>query len=180
MERLLGYEVPPPPPVPAIEPDIRGAVMIREQLAKHRTDRACATCHSKIDPPGFALESFDVFGGWRGRYRTVADKAPAVPGRTKEGHPYVFTYGRPVDSAGELADGRRFADVREFKHLLRGEEERVARNLAHQLVLYATGTPVRFSDRPAIDRIMGRARGRAYGVRTLVHEIVQSELFRER
>jgi hypothetical protein len=58
---------PPPPPkdVPAIVPYIRGATTIRQQLAKHRNTEACASCHSLIDPPGFALESFDVIGGWR-------------------------------------------------------------------------------------------------------------------
>jgi mono/diheme cytochrome c family protein len=178
MERLLGYEIPPPPPVPAVEPDIRGAVTIRQQLDKHRADPSCATCHRRIDPPGFALESFDVFGGWRARYRAVAEGGtPPVPGRTKEGHPFAFTYGPPVDCSGELPDGRRFADVREFKRMLHGEEKQVARNLARQLVLYATGAPVRFSDRPALDRIMDQARARDYGVRTLIHAIVQSELF---
>ncbi len=72
MERILGLPVPPPPPgVPAVEPDIRGATTIREQLAKHRNSESCAGCHAKIDPPGFALESFDVIGGWRERYRAA-------------------------------------------------------------------------------------------------------------
>src|SRR4029077_20840722 len=59
-ERILGLETPPPPAVPSIEPDIRGAVTIRQQLERHRADTSCARCHSKMDPPGFALESFDV------------------------------------------------------------------------------------------------------------------------
>ena len=69
-ERILGIETrPPPPSVKAVEPDIRGAVTIRQQLAKHRDDPSCASCHTKMDPPGFALESFDVMGGCRDRYR---------------------------------------------------------------------------------------------------------------
>jgi hypothetical protein len=176
-ERLLGHELPPPPPVPAVEPDIRGAVTIRQQLDRHRADPSCAACHRTIDPPGFALESFDVFGGWRDRYRAVAEGRPAVPGRTKEGHPFAFAYGPPVDPTGELPDGRRFADVREFKRLIRGDEERVARNLLHQLVLSATGAPVRFSDRPAIDRLMAASKPHGYGVRGLIHGVVQSDLF---
>src|SRR6201984_2671932 len=64
MDRLLGQPPEPPPPnIPAIEPDVRGAKTIREQLAKHRSIAACASCHAKMDPPGFALESFDVIGG---------------------------------------------------------------------------------------------------------------------
>jgi mono/diheme cytochrome c family protein len=176
-ERLLGQELPPPPPVPAVEPDIRGAVTIRQQLDKHRADASCATCHRTIDPPGFALESFDVMGGWRDGYRAVAEDGKAVAGRTKEGHPFAFAPGPAVDPAGVLPDGRKFADVREFKALLRGEEVRVARNLVNQLVLVATGAPVRFSDRAAVDRLMAAAAKQEYGVRTLVHEIVRSDLF---
>src|SRR2546429_4607707 len=66
LDRILG--TPPPRPtmdIEAVEPDIRGAKTIREQLAKHRDLAECASCHAKIDPPGFALESFDVIGGWR-------------------------------------------------------------------------------------------------------------------
>ena len=65
LERLLGNPAPPPPPdVPPIEPDIRGASTIKEQLAKHRDIEQCANCHKKIDPYGIALENFDVIGGW--------------------------------------------------------------------------------------------------------------------
>ena len=69
IENLLGIHVPPPPPVPAVEPDLTGATTLRQQLDKHRNDVSCASCHSKIDPAGFALESFDAIGGWRDRYR---------------------------------------------------------------------------------------------------------------
>ena len=72
LENLIGKPSPPPPAgVPAVEPDIRGATTIREQLDKHRNTESCARCHRHIDPPGFALESFDVIGGWRDFYRTV-------------------------------------------------------------------------------------------------------------
>ena len=74
LDRILGTPPPPPPKdVEAIEPDVRGATTIRTQLAKHRQNAACATCHAKIDPPGFALESFDVIGRWRERYRIYAN-----------------------------------------------------------------------------------------------------------
>ena len=90
IERILGYEIPPPPPVAAVEPDIRGAVTIRQQLDKHRADASCARCHSKMDPPGFALESFDVMGGWRDQYRGVDEKKPAEKGRGKNGQVFAF------------------------------------------------------------------------------------------
>ena len=71
MKRLLGQPPPPPPPgIPGVEPDTRGASTIREILAKHSNAENCTGCHAKIDPPGFALESFDVIGGWRDRYRS--------------------------------------------------------------------------------------------------------------
>ena len=180
VERILGLEIPPPPPVGAVEPDIRGAVTIRQQLEKHRDNASCASCHRRMDPPGFALESFDVMGAWRDHYRGIDADKPAVKGLGKNGQPFEFHYGLPVDSAGELPDGRPFADVREFKRLLLDREADVARNLAKQLAIYATGAPVRFSDRAAIDKIAAEAAAKNYGVRSIVHALVQSELFRSK
>ncbi len=177
MERILGQPLPPPPAsVAAIDPDIRGAVTIRQQLEKHRTQESCAACHTKMDPPGFALENFDVMGGWRDRYRAMGDGVPE-PGLAKSGQKFAFHYALPVDATGELPDGRKFADIREFKRLLLDDEKQVARNLARQLAVYATGAPVRFADRAAIEQVLQRASSSHYGVRSLVHEVVQSELF---
>jgi len=177
-ERLLGVRIPPPPPVPAVEPDIRGAVTLRGQLEKHRNDPSCASCHSRMDPPGFALESFDVMGGWRDRYRAVKEGVEPERGVGMNGQAFAFHYALPVDSTGEMPDGRTFQDVRDFKELLLENDQVLAQNLARQLVVFATGAPVRFSDRKKIDAIVERARPSAFGVRTLIHEIVQSELFR--
>lgn len=177
VERILGIDIPPPPPVAAVEPDIRGAVTIRQQLAKHSNDASCASCHSKMDPPGFALESFDVMGAWRDRYRAVDEAKPAVPGRGKNGHPFAFHEALPVDAAGELPDGRPFGDVREFKALVRRDDVLLARNVARQLTVYATGAPVHFSDREEIECIVAAAKSRDYGVRSLIHSLVQSDLF---
>lgn len=176
-ERILGYQTPPPPPVPAVEPDIRGAVTIRQQLEKHRADPSCASCHNRMDPPGFALESFDVMGGWRDRYRAVKEDAAPEEGIGLDGQAFAFYYGLPVDCAGELPDGRSFDDVREFKRLLLEDPLPVARNFARQLTVYATGAPVGFSDRAQIEEILQRTRDGGYPVRSLVHELVQSELF---
>src|SRR6185295_15472775 len=177
-ERILGLQTPPPPPtVEAVEPDIRGAVTIRQQLEKHRTNASCAACHSKMDPPGFALESFDVMGGFRQRYRAVSDKVTPVKGFGVNGQAFKFHYALPVDSAGELPDGRPFKDVREFKKLLLQDEAPIARNLVRQLTIFATGAPVRFSDRAEIERILDETRGSQFGVRGIVHAIVQSKLF---
>lgn len=176
-ERILGHQIPPPPPVAAVEPDIRGAVTLRQQLEKHRNDASCASCHSKMDPPGFALESFDVMGGWRDRYRAVREGVEPEKGVGMNGQAFAFHYALPVDCAGELPDGRAFEDIREFKRLLVQDEVLLALNLAKQLAIYATGAPVRFSDREQIEQIVQDASTKQYGVRSLLHALVQSELF---
>ncbi len=181
MERILGFHTAPPPGVPAVEPDIRGAVTIRQQLDKHRADPSCASCHRKIDPPGFALESFDVFGGYRTRYRAAVDDAKPEPGVGFSGQRFAFHYALPVDSAGALDGGGSFQDIREFKKLLLAKEEQtVARNLATQLLVYSTGAPVSFANRAQVDQILLRTRASQYGVRDLVHSIVQSPLFQSK
>jgi hypothetical protein len=175
LDRILGTPpTPPPDGVPAIEPDIRGATTIREQLAKHRQIASCATCHTKIDPPGFALESFDVIGGWRDFYRSV--------GRGEEikidGRSMPYYRGPTVDPSDVLPDGRAFADVDEFKQLLLADKDQIARALTVQLVTYATGHAPDSADAPQVEKIVDRVREHDYGFRSLVHEIVQSELFR--
>lgn len=181
MERILGEPPPPPPPsVPAIEPDTRGATTVRELLDKHRALPSCASCHKKIDPAGFALESFDVMGGWRDNYRALGDgggKFQKITGFGHNGVRFTFAAGPVVDSSGELPDGRAFKDVRELKALLAQDDAKLARNLARQMLIYGTGAPVRFNDRPKVEAILNRAKVSGYGVRTLVQEIVQSDLF---
>lgn len=177
MERILGQKPPPPPPsVPAVDPDTRGAVTIRQQLERHRTQETCSACHAKMDPAGFALENFDVMGGWRDRYRAEGGGTPE-PGIAKSGQKFAFHYALPVDAGGQLPDGRTFHDVRELKQLLLANEKQIALNLLKQLSVYATGAPVRFADRDQLERILERACSSHYGVRTLLHELVQSELF---
>jgi hypothetical protein len=133
-----------------------------------------------MDPPGFALENFDVMGGWRDRYRAVAEDKPAVVGRGKNGHAFAYHYGLPVDATGTLPDGHPFHDIRDFKRLLLQDEVTLAKNITRQLLVYATGSPIRFSDRAEIDRIVAHAADSHYGLRTLVHQVVQSDLFRHK
>jgi hypothetical protein len=178
MERIVGYEIPPPPAaVPAVEPDVRGATTIRAQLDKHRADESCAMCHRNIDPPGFALESFDVLGAWRDRYRAIAKGEDPEVGFGKNGWPKTYYYALPVDPSGETVDGHAFKDVRDFKRVLLQNEEQIARNLTRQLMVYATGAPIRFSDRKAIETILQRTKASDYGVQSILNEIVQSDLF---
>jgi hypothetical protein len=177
MERILGQKPPPPPPnLPVVEPDIRGAVTIRQQLEKHRTLETCNACHARIDPPGFAMENFDVMGGWRERYRSESG-GELAHGIAKSGQKFTFHYAQPVDASGTLPDGRAFHDIREFKRLLLADDRVIARNLARQLAIYATGAPIGFADRQDIEAVLDQAASSHYGVRTLIHELVQSELF---
>ncbi|MSR42448.1 MAG: DUF1592 domain-containing protein, partial [Pedosphaera sp.] len=181
MARLLGQEPEPPPPnVAAVEPDVRGTTTIRDQLAKHRDNASCASCHAKIDPPGFALESFDVIGGAREHYRSIGDGDPAPRGSIDPRIGISFKLGPKVDASGELADGRKFADIAEFQTLLASSPRPLLMNLAQQLTIYSTGRPLAFSDRAALNELVARTEKQGGGIRTLLHELVQSELFQNR
>ena len=177
MERLLGKPVPPPPAnVPTVEPDVRGAITIRQQLAKHRSIESCNVCHQHIDPPGFALESFDVMGAERDFYRSLGE-GQRVHGIGHNGLRFSYRRGPNVDSSGVLADGREFQDIRDLKALLLQDESQLCRNLMKQLTVYATGAPIRFSDRPIIE---AQSKLEGVGVRTLIHTIIQSKMFRNK
>lgn len=174
LDRILGTPPPKPPEnVAALEPDTRGATTIREQLAKHRQIASCASCHSKIDPPGFALESFDVIGGWREFYRTSGNGKPV----TIDGRRMNYLHGPKIDPSDVLPDGRAFQNIDELKQLLLADKDQIARSLTTKLVTYATGGPPEPADLPQIDAIVAKVREKNYGFRTLIHEIVASELF---
>ncbi|MEM1069476.1 MAG: DUF1592 domain-containing protein [Planctomycetota bacterium] len=133
LENLLGTPpTPPPPDVEPLDPDVRGAKTIRDQLEKHRSTASCNECHRKIDPLGFALENFDPIGGWRTSY-----------GR-----------GKPIDASGELRGGVAFNNVVDFKKVLLERSDQFARALTGKLLAYATGRPLGPRDRPVIDGIL--------------------------
>jgi hypothetical protein len=177
LDRILGTPAPPPPDdVPAIDPDVRGATTVREQLAKHRADAACASCHAMIDPPGFALESFDCIGGWREKYRVTGNGEPV----TINGQRMLYRLGKTVDPSDVMPSGQPFANIDDFKQILLADKDQLARSVATKLITYATGRAPDAADRPQIDAIVARISEQDYGLRSLVHEIVQSELFRNK
>ena len=177
MDRLIGQPAPPPPPgVPAVEPDIRGAKTIRELIAQHTKSKTCATCHAKFDPVGLALENFDILGAWRTRYRGTSD-GDRITGIDRAGHDFAFTFAGKVDASGQLADGRKFANIHDLKALFAANPRQLARNLLHQFTLYATGTPVQFSDRRDIEAMLDACAKDGYRVRDLVCALVQSPIF---
>ena len=181
MDRIFGQPPEPPPAnVAAVEPDVRGATTIRELLDKHRNNASCASCHAKMDPPGFALESFDVIGGYRTRYRSIGEGEPAPRGGIDPFIGISFKLGPPVDASGALPDERKFADVREFQALAAANSTLLLKNLAQQLAIYATGREIAFSDRDAIAALVSSTQKQGGGVRTLIHELTQSQLFQTR
>jgi hypothetical protein len=179
LDRILGIAPSPPPPgTPGIEPDIRGATTLRTQLDKHRTVESCNRCHSVIDPPGFALENYDVMGGWRENYRALDDKLPKPSMQLTGGRGVKWRIGPPVDPTGVTKDGKQFANLTDYKKILLARPENFTRVLAEKLATYATGRGMGFSDRPELDRIAREIVSKKNGLRDLIHEIVQSEIFR--
>lgn len=165
LESILGTPPSPPPPdVPPIEPDTRGTTTIREQLAKHREVAACADCHAKIDPWGFALESYGPIGGLRTRY-----PQNGILGR-----------GPDIDTSASLPGGVEIANEADLRAELLERKNLVLRNLIQQLLTYGTGREPRLADREEIDRIQEIVIRRGYGMRDLVTLVAASKTFRKR
>ena len=162
LDNILGAPPSPPPPnVPVIEPDIRGAKTIREQLQKHREAASCRSCHKQIDPPGFALENFDAIGRWRGSYK--------VDGRPQP----------PVDASGQFG-ATKFNDISGFKPELLNRHEQFARCLVEKLLVDALGRELEVADRPHVRKIVESAAKDGYRLRDIVLLCVESELFRRK
>lgn len=154
-ERILGNHIPPPPPgIPAIEPDIRGATSIRDQLDKHRNNESCASCHQTIDPPGFALENYDPVGIWRKGYG-------------KDGK------GAKIDPSGRTPEGATFTDLATWQQIYTQQPQQLARGFATHFLTYASGAPPRFSDEAALDDIAKKATN----VRSIIREVLLSDIF---
>jgi hypothetical protein len=163
LENILGTPPSPPPPdVEPLEPDIRGAASIREQLQKHRKVETCAECHRKIDPLGFAMEIYDPIGAYRREYRN--------------------DNGRPIgkiESSGELPTGESFKNMADLKTLLVDRKEQFARCLTEKMLTYALGRKLIFTDRATVRVICEDLEERGNGLQDLVELVVMSEAFRE-
>ncbi|HYG77660.1 MAG TPA: DUF1592 domain-containing protein [Planctomycetota bacterium] len=181
LEHIIGLPPSPPPPdIPSIEPDIRGATTIRQQLEKHRDIKACASCHMHIDPPGFALETYDVIGGWREFYRVA--KQPQGGKKLEqvalENYPSRKTLkGLPVEKGDKTPDGRPFKDIDEYKQILLSDKDQLARNVVQKLMVFATGADLQFADREVVEEIVASVRKNNYGLRSILKEIVCSRVF---
>ena len=176
LERIIGKPPQPPPPdVPAIEPDIRGATTIRQQLEKHRNTKACNACHKYIDPPGFALETFDVIGGWRDFYRISKYSKTKLELKNYPGQ--MVGKGLDVEKGDKTPDGRVFKDITDYKKILLEDKDQLARNLVQKLMIFGTGAEIQFADREVVEQIVDKARQSDFGIRTILHEIAGSRVF---
>ncbi len=183
MERILGIHPDSPPPgTPAIEPDIRGATTIIEQLEMHRNMDRCSSCHDRIDPLGIALEGFDVIGGYRNHYRSLDPNRDMKRVRyLPEGPPPLrYLKTASVDQSGVFPDGRAFADIHEFKEILAEDVERIAEGITEKLVTYSTASPISFADREDIESIVNATCDTDYGFRSLLYEVINSPLFSQK
>ena len=169
MERILGLFT--PPRRRRARPRARHPRRGDHPPATRETSREP---HLRLLPPqdrssGVRARKLRRYGRLARPLSRLCRECEAEPGHwLLRGQPFAFHYGLPVDSAGTLTDGRRFKDIREFKRLLLDHEERtVARNLARQLDIFATGAPVGFSDREQVEEILDKTRARGYGVATL-------------
>jgi hypothetical protein len=160
LENILGTPPPPPPPnVPSLPEPVEGSLTkvlsMRERMAEHRANPACANCHATIDPLGFALEQFDAVGRWR---------------RLDE------SFG-PIDPSGALPNGTKFEGLADFKkELLRHPEQFVA-TLTEKLLTYALGRGVEYYDMPTVRRIVRQAAPGHYKLSSLIVGIATSEPF---
>ncbi|MCB1669845.1 MAG: DUF1592 domain-containing protein [Gammaproteobacteria bacterium] len=158
LDNLLGTPPPPPPPNVPILPEAEAGQApssIRERLARHRADPICSTCHTVIDPLGFALENFDVIGAWR-----EFDEA-----------------GNAVDPKGNYPGGVEFSGFADLRDWMAGRPDQFAHTLTEKLMTYALGRRVDYYDQPVIRRIVREIAAQNYSWSSLVVAIVTSEPF---
>lgn len=157
LEAILGTPPPPPPPdVPQLE-ETKGAAVhtLRERLAQHRANPVCASCHSRIDPLGFALENYDVLGRWR----------------TEDA-------GQAIDAKGELPDGSVFEGPEQLKAVFLNKRDVFVRNLTSKILGYALGRGLTLQDSCTVDQIMAEVKQNDYSAQSLINAVVMSAPFR--
>jgi hypothetical protein len=159
LENILGTPPPPPPAnVPALKDNtVSSSLSVRERLAEHRANVACAGCHKLMDPVGFSLENFDAVGRWRD-----------------------FEEGKPIDSTGGLPDGSRFQGVTGLESALRKRPEIFVGTLTEKLLTFALGRGVEPFDAPAVRKIVRDARTRDNRFSSLIVGVATSTPFQMR
>jgi hypothetical protein len=159
LENLLGSPPPPPPPdVPSLnEADIGVKLTLRQQLEKHRADPTCASCHSKMDPLGFALENFDAIGRWR----------------TQDGE-------FPVDTTGVLPDGTALSGPASLRDALAPKADQLAQCIVEKMLVYSLGRGVSKNDHLNVTDIVEAWKAKEYRMESLVYIMAHSLPFQSR
>jgi len=159
LQNILGAPPPPPPPdVPALdERAVSSSASLRQQMEAHRSNAVCASCHARMDPLGFGLESYDAIGRWR----------------TEDG-------GQPVDASGVLPNGETFQSPAELRRILKRRLPDFARCLTEKMLTYALGRGLQPYDKPTVREIQGQLAASGYAFQTLVYGVVHSLPFRSR
>ncbi len=158
LNNIFGSPIPPPPPGVNTTLESKAGVTppsIRERLALHRTSPSCNSCHSVIDPLGFALENFDVVGGWR-----TIDEA-----------------GKPVDASGTTASGAKIDGLAGLRKLLLDQPGQFPKTVTEKLMAYALGRRLEYYDEPAVRKIVHDAAANQYRWSSLIVGIVKSPAF---
>ena len=161
LDNVFGAPPPPPPPnVPLLkeERDPRKVLPMRQQMAAHRANPVCAGCHAQMDQLGFALENFDAIGEWRD----------------------IYVSGAPVDAAGELPDGTKFAGPEDLQKLLRKHSDEFVTTVSERLLTYALGRGLAATDNPAVRKIKRDAAAGSYRFESLIQAVVTSTPFQMR
>lgn len=159
LENILGTPPPPPPPnVPSLKEKVASQkTTVRQRLAQHREDPACASCHNLMDPVGFALENFDAVGRFR-----------------------IFDDGMPIDSSGALPDGQKIDSVEALEAGIMKRPEMFVGTMSEKLLTFALGRGIEPEDAPAIRKIVRGAAQNDYRFSQIITEIVQSTPFQMR
>jgi hypothetical protein len=156
LENIL--ETPPPPPLPNVpalkDNTIVTTLSVRERLAEHRANAACASCHNLMDPVGFSLENFDAIGRWR-----------------------TVEAGQPIDATGGLPDGSKFTGVSGLEDGLRNRPELFVGALTEKLMTFALGRGIETYDAPAVRKIVRDAKADDFRFSSVIFAIVNSTPF---
>ncbi len=160
LEQILGTPPPPPPPdVPELEEEgeaVHGSTL-RERLEQHRADPACANCHAKMDPIGFALENYNAIGAFRWKDGELS-----------------------IDTTAELPDGTILRGVADLKQVIKDRKQQFLRCLTEKMLTYALGRGLEYYDRSTLDRIVAQLEAGGYRSSVMITEIVKSDPFRLR
>jgi hypothetical protein len=160
LENILGT---PPPPAPGGVPPLdekkarSSNLTLRQQFAEHRSNASCAGCHAFLDPMGFAFENYDAIGRWRDQEKKL-----------------------PIDASGSLVRGQTFQNLAELRNLLvRDMGDQFVKNLTENLLTYALGRGVEYSDKPTVEAIMRKAKATGYRFQDLILAVCESVPFQK-